>query len=87
MTLSSAVPLLGTEVRKVTCVGTTRYKAVTIIVGVSGCVIVCLVPYKGHINVFYELNGYLGFILVFFMIADDMRTKMAKKINSSGDFD
>lgn len=84
---SSAVPLLWTGVRKVAREGTTKYKAVTIIGGVLGCVIACFVPYKGLINVLYGLNGYLGFILVFFMIVYDMKTKMSKKINSSGDFD
>lgn len=41
----------------------------------------CFVPYKGLINDLYGLNGYLGFILVFFMIIYDIKTKMSKKVN------
>ena len=45
--------------------------------------IACFVPYKGLINVLYGLNGYLGFLLVLFMIIYDIKTKMSKKIDSA----
>ena len=48
---TSAVPLLWTGIRKVSKEGTTRYKVVTIIGGVTGCIIACFIPYKGLINV------------------------------------
>lgn len=76
---SSAVPLLWTGVRKIAEEQTTKYKVVTIIGGILGCVIASFVPYKGLINILYGLNGYLGFILVFFMIVYDVKTKMSKK--------
>ena len=76
---TSAVPLLWTGVRKVADEGTRKYKYVTIVGGILGCVIACFVPYKGLINVLYGLNGYLGFILVFFMIIYDVKTRMSKK--------
>lgn len=76
---TSAVPLLWTGVRKVAKEGTTKYKVTTIVGGILGCVIACFVPYKGLINVLYGLNGYLGFILVFFMIVYDIKTRMSKK--------
>ena len=78
---TSAVPLLWTGVRKVSTEGTAKYRIVTIIGGLLGCVIACFVPYKGLINVLYGLNGYLGFILVFFMIIYDIKTKMSKRVN------
>lgn len=77
---SSAVPLLWTGVRKFVSEDSNKYKFVTIIAGILGCVIACFVPYKGLINVLYGLNGYLGFILIFVMIAYDIKTKMGKKI-------
>ena len=77
---TSAVPLLWTGVRKVANEGTKRYRIVTIIGGVIGCIIAIFIPYKGLINVLYGINGYLGFILVFFMILYDVKTKMSKKI-------
>lgn len=78
---TSAVPLLWTGVRKVAHEGTNRYRIVTIVGGILGCVIAIFIPYKGLINVLYGLNGYLGFILVFFMIIYDVKTRMSKKKN------
>ena len=76
---TSAVPLLWTGVRKLAREGTKKYVVVTIGGGVLGCVIACFVPYKGLINLLYGLNGYLGFILIFFMIAYDIKTRMSSK--------
>lgn len=76
---TSAVPLLWTGVRKVADEGTKKYKLVTVVAGILGCVIACFAPYKGLINILYGLNGYLGFILVFFMIVYDVKTRMSKK--------
>lgn len=76
---TSAVPLLWTGVRKIADEGTRKYKLITIIGGVFGCIIACFVPYKGLINILYGLNGYLGFILVFFMFIYDVKTRMSKK--------
>lgn len=77
---TSAVPLLWTGIRKFSTEGTSKYKIITIVGGVLGCVIALFVPYKGLINILYGLNGYLGFILVFFMIIYDVKTRMSKKV-------
>lgn len=76
---TSAVPLLWTGVRKVTDEGTIKYKLLVAIAGCVGCLIACCIPYKGLINILYGMNGYLGFILIFFMIVYDVRTKMSLK--------
>ena len=76
---TSAVPLLWTGVRKVSSEGTKKYKIITIVGGIVGCIIACFIPYKGLINVLYGINGYLGFVLVFFMLIYDIKTKMSKK--------
>ena len=76
---TSAVPLLWTGVRKIAKEGTIKYKIATILGGIVGCVIACFVPYKGLINVLYGLNGYLGFILMFFMVIYDYKTRMSSK--------
>ena len=76
---TSAVPLLWTGVRKISNEGTSKYKIVTIVGGVLGCAIACFVPYTGLINILYGINGYLGFILVFFMIVYDVKTRMSIK--------
>lgn len=77
---TSAVPLLWTGVRKVSYEGTKKYRIVTVIGGILGCVIAIFVPYKGLINILYGINGYLGFILIFFMIIYDVKTRMSKKV-------
>ena len=78
---TSAVPLLWTGVRSIAKEGNTKYKITTILAGILGCMIACFVPYKGLINVLYGLNGYLGFLLVLFMVIYDIKTKMSKNIN------
>ena len=80
---TTAVPLLWTGVGRVSKEGTPRYRLFTIVGGVIGCIVACFVPYKGLVNVLYGLNGYLGFILVAFMIVFDIRTRMsAKKLHT-----
>ena len=74
---TSAVPLLWTGVRKITKEGTIKYKIITVVGGIAGCSIACFIPYKGLINVLYGLNGYLGFVLMFFMIMYDFKTRMS----------
>lgn len=76
---TSAVPLLWTGVRKISEEGTLKYKATTVIAGILGCIIACFVPYKGLINILYGINGYLGFILIFFMILYDIKSRMSKQ--------
>lgn len=76
---TSATPLLWTAVRKLADEGTVKYKAITVLAGAVGCGIACFVPYKELINVLYGLNGYLGFVLVFAMVAYDLKTKMSLK--------
>ena len=77
---TSAVPLLWTGVRKITKEGTMKYKIITVVSGIAGCLIACFIPYKGLINVLYGLNGYLGFVLMFFMIMYDFKTRMSLRI-------
>lgn len=77
---SSAVPLLWTGVRKIVSEKSNKYKLITICAGMIGCVIACFIPYRGLINILYGVNGYLGFILIFFMLIYDIRTKMSKNI-------
>ena len=72
---SSAVPLLWTGVRAITHEGAAHYRSVTAILGILGCLIACLFPYKGLINILYGLNGYLGFLLVFLMIVHDLKRR------------
>jgi uncharacterized membrane protein YkvI len=76
---TSACPLLWTGVRKLADEGTKRYTYLTILGGVIGCLVSCFVPYRPLLNVLYGINGYLGFILIAFMIVNDVRVASRKK--------
>lgn len=81
---TSATPLLWTAVRKISNEGSKTYKILTVYSAAIGCLIACIVPYKGLINILYGINGYLGFILVFSMIFYDIKTSMSKNIKNKG---
>ena len=51
-----------------------------------GCVIACLVSYAPLFNVLYGLNGYLGFILVFFVSVSDVRLMVGKRLRQPAGF-
>lgn len=78
---SSACPLLWTGVSRIAQDNNKNYKVWAIALGIVGCAIACFVPYRPLLNVIYGLNGYLGFVLVAFMIVNDIRVAMGKKNN------
>lgn len=76
---TSACPLLWTGVRAIAMDGSRNYKLWIVVGGILGCLIACFVPYRPLLNVIYGLNGYLGFILVAFMIVKDMKAWRTNK--------
>lgn len=76
---TSAVPLLWTGVKRVAVEGTSKYKTATVVGGVLGCIVACLVPYAPLLNVLYGLNGYLGFALMAFMVVHDVRELLGSR--------
>lgn len=76
---TTAVPLLWTGIGRIAKEGTPRYQLFTAAGGVIGCVSAIFLPYKGLVNILYGLNGYLGFLLVVFMLVYDVRTRMSAK--------
>jgi len=75
---TSACPLLWTGVRVLSTDGTKLYKILIVIGGIIACLIACYVPYRPLLNMLYGLNGYLGFILIGFMIVNDVKFKLKK---------
>lgn len=76
---TTSVPLLWTGVGRVATEGTKKYKLLTVIGGAVGCIIACFLPYKGLVNILYGMNGYLGFLLIAFMLVYDIRSRMSSK--------
>lgn len=74
---TTSVPLLWTGIKAFAKEGTKRYRIAIIACGIVGCVIACFLDYRVLVNVLYGLNGYLGFILVAFMLVYDIRTRMS----------
>lgn len=72
---TTSVPLLWTSVGALADDKSRKYKLLTVILGIAGFVIACFFPYKTLVNVFYGLNGYLGFLLIAFMIVQDIRRR------------
>lgn len=72
---SSATPLLWTAIGRIAINGTIKYKVWAVCLGVLGCIIACYVPYRPLLNIIYGLNGYLGFILIVFMIWNDIKIR------------
>lgn len=70
---TTSVPLLWTGVGRVAKEGTKRYQLITVLAGVLGCIVACFLPYKGLVNVLYGMNGYLGFLLIAFMLVKDIK--------------
>ena len=49
------------------------YKLITVCMGMIGCLTSCFFPYKGLLNFLYGLNGYMGFLLIIFMVVHDVK--------------
>ncbi len=76
---TSAIPLLWTGIRKLSDEGTAKYKWLTVIGGVVGCVVACCFNYKGLMNILYGLNGYMGFFMVAFILYHDIKSMILSK--------
>lgn len=76
---TTAVPLLWTGISRLAREGTKKYKLLTVVGGVLGCLVACFLPYTWLVNILYGLNGYLGAALVVFMLVHDVRTRMGRK--------
>ena len=50
-----------------------RYRILTIVLALVGAVAALFFPYRKLVNVVYGLNGYIGFIVVAFMVVADIR--------------
>ena len=76
---TTAVPLLWTPCRRFAEEGTNRYRILTIVLALVGAVAALFFPYRKLVNVVYGLNGYLGFVVLFFMIVADVRHFILKQ--------
>ena len=59
--------------------GTTKFKILTLVLAVIGCVIALLVPFNVLLNYIYVINGYGGFLLLLLMFIKNVRLRFASK--------
>lgn len=85
---ATAVPLLYNPVARFAKEGTARFRVLGIVLGVAGLVIGLFVPYATLVNVIYVLNGYIGAVLLLFMLwrtFKDLRARRAPKAQAGSE--
>ncbi len=75
---TTAVPLLYNPAARFAKEGTSQFKILTIVLGVVGLVVGLFVPFRSLVNVIYVLNGYLGAVLILFMVYKNIKDLMNK---------
>ena len=78
---TTAVPLLYNPAARFAKEGTSQFKILTIVLGIIGLIVGLFLPFRELVNVIYVLNGYVGAVLILFMIwknIKDFRAKRAK---------
>lgn len=76
---ATSVPLLYNPVARFSKEGTPRFKLLACVLGVVGMVIGLFIDYRTLVNVIYVINGYIGAVLLIFMIVRDVRDWLAKR--------
>ena len=75
---TTAVPLLWQVVARFSEEKTNKFKILTVVLAVIGVFIGLKVPFDKLVNIIYVINGYVGFVLLGFMVIKTIRTKLIK---------
>ena len=65
---TTAVPLLYNPVVRFSKEGTGTFKILTVVLGLVGLVVGLFLPFRALVNYLYVLNGYVGAVLILFML-------------------
>ena len=76
---TTAVPLLWQVSSRFTKEGSKSFKITTVACALVGTVIALFVPFDGLVNVIYGINGYVGIILLAFIVVKEVRRLLKKK--------
>lgn len=80
---TTAVPLLYNPVARFAKEGTPRFKILTVVLGVVGLIVGLFLPFRVLVNVIYVLNGYIGAVLILFMIWKNIKDFRNKKVQKA----
>lgn len=76
---TTAVPLLYNPVSRFAEEGTSRFKILTVVLGVVGLLVGLFLPFRVLVNVIYVLNGYVGAVLILFMLWHNFKELKSRK--------
>lgn len=76
---TTAVPLLYNPASRFAKEGTSRFKGLTLILAVAGLLVGLFLPFRTLVNVIYVLNGYVGALLILFMLRKNIADFLAKR--------
>lgn len=77
---TTAVPLLWSVSARFAAEKTTKFYGLTVALGCIACFVALMLPFRKIVNIIYGINGYVGIILIFFMLATTfgLKKKIAK---------
>jgi len=76
---TTAIPLLWQVVARFSDEKTNRFRILTLVLAAIGVFIGLMVPFNKLVNIIYVINGYVGIILLGFMIVKTVKTRVASK--------
>ena len=76
---TTAVPLLYNPCARFAKEGTPRFKILTIALGLLGLIVGLFLPFRVLVNIIYVLNGYVGAVLILFMLWKNFKDVVLKK--------
>ena len=79
---TTAVPLLYNPVSRFAKEGTNQFRVLTVVLALVGLVVGLFLPFKVLVNYIYVLNGYVGAVLIIFMIWKNIKDTFFKKKNA-----
>ena len=76
---TTAVPLLYNPCARFAKEGSSQFKTLTIVLGLIGLFVGLFLPFRVLVNVIYVLNGYVGAVLIVFMLWKNIKDTFLKK--------
>lgn len=76
---TTAVPLLYNPCARFAKEGSGQFKTLTIVLGLIGLFVGLFLPFRVLVNVIYVLNGYVGAVLIVFMLWKNIKDTFLKK--------
>lgn len=78
-TATASIPLLYNPCARFAKEGTRRFRFLTVGLGILGLLVGLYLPFRILVNVIYVLNGYVGALLILFMLWKNIRDTFLKK--------